>query len=199
MTRLNLFILLTCAAIGLAGYLAKGEPGLGDLPMDKRQAALTEKIRTDPGSLTAAEALSRLEATAVEQPDAPEPHFFIGEMLRQQNRPADAARAYQSALRRDANYVPALTALANTLVELGDGAVSPDARRLFLRAYELDPVGQVRAGMWAAMGAAQAGDDATAQAEMAALLEKLPEDHPMRQRISAMAAATADQDTAPPN
>ncbi|MFN3910797.1 tetratricopeptide repeat protein [Hyphomonas sp.] len=165
--------------------------------MHLRQAALTEKIRTDPQSLTLDETLSRLEQATLDQPNAPEPHYFIGEMLRAQGRPDDALRAYQSALRRNPDYVPALLSLADVLVELGGGSVGPDATRLYARAYELDE-SQVRAGMWAAMGAAQAGDQAKAEQAMRYIYARLPEDDPRRERFRGMIEAIGQGQAAPP-
>ena len=133
-----------------------------------------------------------------DQPDAPEPHFFIGEMLRAQGRPQDALRAYQSALRRSSDHVPALVALSDVLVELSGGAVGPDATRLYARAYELDDT-QVRAGMFAAMGAAQAGDQEKAEQAMRYIYARLPEDDPRRERFRAMIEAIGEEGaTAPP-
>lgn len=196
MSRLNLLIVLGCAGVALAGYVAIGKPGLADLPMSARQAALAEKIRTDPQSLSPAEMLSRLEQATRDTPEAPEPHYFIAEMLRAQGRPEDSVRAYQSALRRDADFVPALVALADVLVQLGDGAVSADATRLFARAYELDET-QVRAGMWAAMGASQAGDQEAAEQAMRYIFARLPEDDPRRERFQAMIEAIGRGDSPP--
>ncbi|WP_350171178.1 hypothetical protein [Hyphomonas sp.] len=185
MTRMQMIVVALCLAIGVGGYLMLGRPGMDDMPMDKRQSEILEKIRTAPETLTAAETLARLEQTAIDQPEAPEPHYFIGEILRGQSRPDDAVRAYQSALRRDDAHVPALVGLASVLVELDDGQVGPDAARLFARAYELDDT-QVRAGMWAAMGAAQAGDQEKAAQMMRAVFAKLPEDDPRRERFKPM-------------
>jgi cytochrome c-type biogenesis protein CcmH len=165
---------------------------MADEPMSARQAALAEKIKTDPQSLTAAETLSRLEQAVIDRPDEPEPHFFIGEMLRAQNRPDDALRAYQSALRRDENFVPAMVSLADVLVELSDGAVGPDATRLYARAYQLDET-QVRAGMYAAMGAAQAGDQEKANQAMRYIYSRLAEGDPRRERFRAMIEAIGEE------
>jgi cytochrome c-type biogenesis protein CcmH/NrfG len=198
MSRTNLAILGVCLAVGVAGYVLVGKPGAGDQPMSLRQAALAEKVATDPESLSPAELLSRLEQAVKDQPDAPEPHFFIGEMLRAQGRPEDALRAYQSALRRNSDYVPALVALSDVLVELSGGAVGPDATRLYARAYELDET-QVRAGMFAAMGAAQAGDQEKAEQAMRYIYARLPEDDPRRERFRAMIEAIGEEGaTAPP-
>jgi cytochrome c-type biogenesis protein CcmH len=193
MTRMQMIIMAACLAIGVGGYLMLGRPGMDDMPMDKRQNEILEKIRTAPETLTPAETLARLEQTAIDQPDAPEPHYFIGEMLRGQNRPDDAARAYQSALRRNETFVPALVGLATVLVEMDEGQVGPNAARLFARAYELDET-QVRAGMWAAMGAAQAGDQEKAAQMMRAVFAKLPEDDPRRERFKPMLDVIGDGD-----
>lgn len=192
LTRTQWLILGACLALGVAGYVAIGRPGMADEPMSARQAALAEKIKTDPQSLTAAETLSRLEQAVIDRPDEPEPHFFIGEMLRAQNRPDDALRAYQSALRRDENFVPAMVSLADVLVELSDGAVGPDATRLYARAYQLDET-QVRAGMYAAMGAAQAGDQEKANQAMRYIYSRLPEDDPRRERFRPMIEAIGEE------
>jgi len=198
MTRLNWIIAAICVALGIGGYLLIGKPGMADQPMVERQAGLMKKIREHPEQLSPAETLSRLEATVKERPDDPQPHFFTGEILRAQGRTSDAARAYQSALRRDKDFVPALVALGNTLVELNNGAVSPEATRLFAKAYELDET-QVRAGMWAAMGAAQAGDQEKAEQAMRYIYSRLPEDDPRRDRLRAMIDAIGqDGDAAPP-
>jgi cytochrome c-type biogenesis protein CcmH/NrfG len=197
LSRSNAVILAACLVAGIAGYLVIGQPGMGDQPMSARQAALAEKIRIDPQSLTAAETLSRLEQAMRDNPKAPEPHFFIGEMLRAQGRPDDALRAYQSALRRNEDFVPALVSLADVLVEIGNGAVSPDATRLYARAYQLDET-QVRAGMWAAMGAAQAGDQEKAEQAMRYIYARLPEDDPRRERFRAMIDSIGQGEAAMP-
>lgn len=191
LTRTQWLILGACLALGVAGYVAIGRPGKADEPMSARQAALAEKIKTDPQSLTTAETLSRLEQAVIDRPDEPEPHFFIGELLRAQNRPEDALRAYQSALRRNEDFVPAMVSLADVLVELSDGAVGPDATRLYARAYQLDET-QVRAGMYAAMGAAQAGDQEKANQAMRYIYSRLPEDDPRRERFRAMIEAIGE-------
>jgi cytochrome c-type biogenesis protein CcmH/NrfG len=197
-SRTSLAVLGACLAVGVAGYVLVGKPGAGDQPMSLRQAALAQKVATDPQSLSPAELLSRLEQAVKDQPDAPEPHFFIAEMLRAQGRPQDALRAYQSALRRSSDHVPALVALSDVLVELSGGAVGPDATRLYARAYELDDT-QVRAGMFAAMGAAQAGDQEKAEQAMRYIYARLPEDDPRRERFRAMIEAIGEEGaTAPP-
>ena len=188
MKPLNLIILGGCLALGVGGYLLIGKPGMADQPMAARQAALAEKVRTDPQSLTEGEMLSRLEQAVIDKPDDPQPHYFIGEMLRTQGRAEDAVRAYQSALRRDQDFVPALIGLADVLTQLADGMIGPDATRLYARAYQLDE-SQVSAGMRAAMGAAQAGDQEKAEQAMRYIYSRLPEGDPRRERFRPMIEA----------
>ncbi|MFN7055831.1 tetratricopeptide repeat protein [Hyphomonas sp.] len=197
MMKLNTIVISGCVLLAAGGYIALGRPGMADQPMSARQAALAEKIRTDPNSLTHSEMLSRLEQSVRDQPEAPEPHYFIGELLRAQGRGDDAIRAYQSALRRNADFVPALISLADVLVMSGDGSIGPDATRLYARAYQLDET-QVAAGMRAAMGAAQAGDEVRARQAMRYIYTRLPEDDPRRERFRPMIEAIGDGEAEAP-
>ncbi len=185
MKRRDTIILAVCAALGLGAYLVKGAPGSGDLPMAMRLDALDEKIKTDPNSLTRDELMSRLESEMVKQPSAPEPHFFIGQLLAAEGRYEDASRAFQAALRRKPDHVPSLVALADAMTDSAGGEISASTRALYKQAYTLDP-SQIQSGMRAAMGAAQAGDEAAARAEMIAIYEALPEGAPERARYKPM-------------
>lgn len=185
---LTALVILLSAALGIIGYMMMGEPGMGDLPMAKRQGAILEKVRSAPGSLTPVETLSILESRVKDAPEDPEPHFFIGEMLRAEGRPNDAARAYQSALRRDGDFVPALVGLGNTMMAMNEGMIGPEATQLFARAYELDET-QVQSGMRAAMGAAQAGNQDVAEKAMRYIYNRLPEGDPRRERFRPMIEA----------
>lgn len=197
MKTLNLIIIGGCLVLGAAGYFVIGKPGMADQPMAERQLALAEKVRLDPGSLTEAEMLSRLEQAVVDNPEDPQPHFFIGEILRTQGRADDAVRAYQSALRRDQDFVPALIGLADVVTFLSEGAIGPQATQLYARAYQLDET-QVSAGMRAAMGAAQAGEQEKAEQAMRYIFSRLPEGDPRRERFRPMIEAIGEGGQAAP-
>ena len=50
-SRTSLAVLGACLAVGVAWYVLVGKPGAGDQPMSLRQAALAQKVATDPQSL----------------------------------------------------------------------------------------------------------------------------------------------------
>lgn len=143
----------------LIGYAALGRPFMADEPYSKRMAELAAR---DPMTMTAPETLARLETMSRENPDAAEPHFFIGEVMRAQGRDEDAVRAYRSALRRDDAFVPALAAFGDSMVRLEGGEIGEAARSAYLRAFEVDQT-QTRAGFMAGLGSLHAGDEASAE------------------------------------
>ena len=177
MNRIDLF-LVAGAVVGAAiVYALVGRPGMADQPISARTAEIAQK---NPADMTPAETLARLEQLTVDEPDDPEPHFFIGRFLETQGRDDDAIRAYQSALRRDDTFVPAMLSLADIFLRLSDGEVAPETQRIYARAYAVDQT-QVRAAFLVGLGEWQAGrrdiaqetwrlaratlDDATPQAE----------------------------------
>ena len=160
--------------ISLIAYAFAGAPGMSDRPYLKRQAELADQ---DPSTMTLAETLSRLERLTQERPDDPEPHFFIAELMKVQGRDSDAMRAYQSALRRDDAYVPALTGLADALVRQGNGEISPDAQAIYARAYRLDQ-SELRAGFMVGLADWQSGQTDTADLTWDGLKRLVPEGDP---------------------
>jgi len=188
MNMRDISILAACIALGVVGSLLIGSPGKGCEPIKAREAALGARIQTAPETLTPAEALSLLEARVKAAPEEATPHFYIGNMMRQQGRLDDSMRAYQSALRRDETYVDAMIALADVLVESrGDGTITKDATRLYGRAYAIEPR-STDAGFLAGLGAWQAGDKDTARQAWAVILDGLAADSPDRQKLEAMIA-----------
>lgn len=171
----NDWILL--AGAGLAAvvvYFLIGSPGMGDRPMAQRQAELAA---IPPEDLTPGEALSRLEALAQERPESAEPRYLIGMVLAQQGRDDEAVRAYQSALRRDDTHVDALIGLADSLIRLSGGEVTPDIAQILGRAYALDPR-QSQAVFLIGVSAWQMGQPEQARMIWAEAARNLPEGSP---------------------
>lgn len=173
------------------GYVFVGEAGLPDRPYSVRAAELAER---DALSLTPAETLARLESLVRSQPDDPQPHFFIGEMMRGQGRDEDAVRAYQSALRRDDRFVPAMIALADALTRLSGGRVNPDAKRIYARAVVIDPT-QARAGFLAGYADWQNGDREAARTRWDTVREALDPADPRTAMLEALIAEAVAEDT----
>lgn len=177
-------VILIAGLIGSIGYSLIGRAGLPEQPFNVRAAEIAAR---DPTTLSPAETLARLEGLVKAQPDAPQPHFFIGEMMRAQGRDSDAVRAYQSALRRDDRFVPAMVGLGDALLRLADGRISEDAKRIYARALVLDPT-QVRAGFLAGLADWQAGDETTARARWKAVREGIAASDPRQQMLDALIA-----------
>ncbi|MEM0984629.1 MAG: tetratricopeptide repeat protein [Pseudomonadota bacterium] len=175
--------------IALTGYLFVGSPGLPDQPITKRAEELAAR---DPSELTGAEMLARLERMTQTRPDDPEPHFFIGQFLMNRGREPDAVRAFQSALRRDANYVPALVGLGDAFVSLSNGSVGPEAQQLYAEAYGRDP-SQLRAGFRAGLAFWQSGNSADALRTWSAIEARLPDGSPEQARWREQVASITSQ------
>lgn len=173
-------------AVVLAGvaYLFKGRPLLPDQPFSAREAEIAARPADE---LLPGEMLARLQKTSRERPDEPEPQYYIGVLLRAQGRTDDALRAFQSALRRDSEYIPALIGLADAVVTRDGGMITEPAARLYDRAWRLDN-SEIRAGILAAMPAYEAGDLQAAQAHWEKVFADLPADDPRRAMLNAMRA-----------
>lgn len=169
MTPKDAVIVAVAIAVGVAGYLYMGEPGRSDYPMSVRQSEIAGK---DPAEMSPAETLARLQHLTQTQPDDPEPHYFIGQYLRARGRDTDAIRAFESALRRDGRFVPAMVGMADTFVALSDGEIGPEAARLYAGAWQLDS-NQLRAGFLAGLALWQAGDRQAAESTWAGVRSAL--------------------------
>ncbi len=178
-------IVAATALAAVLGYGVVGRPGLPGVPYAQRAAELADR---DPQSLSPPEALARLQDLSREDPAAPEPHFFIGELLKSQGRDADAIRAYQSALRRDETFTPAMVSLADAMVRLSGGVIDVDPARIYARAYQLDQE-QLRAGFLANLGLFQNGQRDAARSAWTGMIERLDDEDPRRIMLGAWVRA----------
>ncbi|MEM5517874.1 hypothetical protein WNY37_13030 [Henriciella sp. AS95] len=195
MTRQTLIMLIggVVAAGGL--YLLLGKPLLAEQPYADREAEIAGR---NPASLTPPEMLARLQMAARQEPDAPEPHHFIGVIMRAEQRTDDAIRAFQSALRRDDSYVPSLVALADQIMLRDGGVVTPASARLYDRAWRLDP-SQKRAGLLSALPAYAAGDVEAAEAHWAKIREGMEPGDPLLGMLEVFKSQIDEQNAAAAN
>lgn len=168
---------LLVGLVASIGYFFIGRAGLSDQPFDQRAAELQAR---DPLGLTPDEALARFQSLVREQPDAPRPHFLIGETLRAQGRYSDAVHAYQSALRRNDQFVPAMIGLADTLTIMARGRVDENVKQIYARVAALDPE-QVHAGFMVGYADWLAGDEVAARARWQTVSDAIPENDPRQQ------------------
>ncbi len=122
----------------LALYLVIGRPNQPDAPYAGRIVALEEKAKTDVGNLTAPEMLAVLEARAKADPTDFRALLFAGQILSNEGRDSEAARAFRGALKLEPNLPDAMIGLARSTVRL-EGAVSPQMIELLQTASTLAP------------------------------------------------------------
>jgi cytochrome c-type biogenesis protein CcmH len=129
--------LTACAVVGIAtlgAYLLIGRPELPGGAYAQRLEALKQR---DPTTFTIDEALAVLHEAAREHPNDPLPHFYSGQLLLNQGRAQEAARAFDAALRREPQLAEAMMGLGRAMVRLEGGRVTPEALALFQQAAQL--------------------------------------------------------------
>ena len=179
-----------CAVAALAGlgvYLATGRPELPDAPYAARIEALKQR---DPQTYNVDEALAMWAEISRAYPRLAEPHIRTGSILLGQGRVAEAARAFDTALRREPQSPEALLGLGRAMVQL-EGGVSPRALALFQQASQLsdDPVPWI----YQAMAAMEAGEGEQARTLWREALMRMAPDDPRRQMAEQMASGRGDQ------
>jgi cytochrome c-type biogenesis protein CcmH len=172
---------LALAALG--AYLAVGRPELPDAPFLERLAALKHR---DPSTYTPDEALAVLDRAAHEHPADPLPYYYSGLMLLQMQKPEEAARAFDAALRRDPRSGEAALGLGRSLVTINQGRVTPEALQAFRQAGALtnDPAPWI----YQAMEAMQSNNDQDARRFWGEALARMSADDPRRDMARRMSA-----------
>jgi cytochrome c-type biogenesis protein CcmH/NrfG len=135
--------------------------------------------------------LALLYAQARRNPLDPRPRAFAGQLLLEMERPQDAARLLEAALRRNPNDAGAALDLARASAAM-NGVAHQGAQQLFARAAMLDPANPVP---WIYRGLAAQAENRREDAITAwqAALERIGADDPRRQMAQQMLAqALAD-------
>lgn len=166
--------------IGLTSYAFIGEPGRADEPFAARADELESR---DPSQMSREEVLVRLQLLKQERPDDPAPHYFTAQLLVEEGREEEALRAFQSALRRDAEFVPALVGMADAFVQLSQGEITREAAQLYGQSFAIDQ-SQVRAGFLAGLRFWRQGDQAQARAVWDSMMTLFPEGDERRRELA---------------
>lgn len=177
-------VVAVAALAAVGGYWVIGRPDMPDEPLAARLDAIDTLARTSADTLTGEQMMAIIQKRAQESPNDPEPHKYMGDLLAAAGAPNEAILAYQSALRRNPDFQPALKALADLLFRLS-GRVDPSVRDLYLHAYQVDQ-SDLRVGYMAGVGEWQAGRRAEAEALWASIEAKTAEDDPRRQMFQAI-------------
>ncbi len=176
--------LVACGAVALAAlgvYLVIGRPDLPDAPYLARMEALKQR---DPTSYNVDEALAVLAEAAKDNPSDPLPHFYSGQLLFGDRRAAEAARAFDAALRRQPQFGEAMLGLGRAIVEIEGGRITPEALALFQQAGALtnDPT----PWLYQATAAIQEDRGADARRFWAEALARMAPDDPRREMARRM-------------
>lgn len=169
------------AVLALGGYLAIGRPDMPDGAYEARLEALKGR---DLSSFTVDEALAILHEAARDNPNDPLPHFYTGQLLLDQGRAEEAARAYDMALRRDPTNAQAMLGMARALVSVEGGRVSPEALALFQQAGEVSD--EPAPWIYQAMAAMESGREVDARRLWGEALSRMSEDDPRREMARRM-------------
>jgi cytochrome c-type biogenesis protein CcmH/NrfG len=186
-------LVAAAGAFALVAYGVTGAPGEADVPFAERAEELQNR---SPEEMSREEVLVRLQLLKAERPDDPQPHFFTAELLVSEGRDEEALRAYESAIRRDGEYVPALIGLADAFMRLSDGEVTREAAQLYGQAFALD-TDQVRAGFMAGLRFWQQGEPARARQVWDSVANVFPEGDSRRTELRRLVDTVASQGQTP--
>ena len=172
----------------LAGglYIVAGSPSQADLPFQARERELLSR---DPATLSEEEILVLLQERARVNPDDPQPHALMGQVLKSVGRDQDALRAYQAVLRRTPNDAEAIAEAAGILMRLNDGKIGADAQAAFDAALKINPRSP-SARFYLGLGEWQSGRRDAALAAWTSAYQALA-DQPAGQDLIAVRAAAA--------
>jgi cytochrome c-type biogenesis protein CcmH len=172
--------ILLIPAFALLLYGKLGHPNLPD-------AALEARLEAKPGHSDVASAVARIEAHLAEHPDDGRGYEVIAPFYLRNGRAAEAAAAYEKALRLLGPTPHRYNALGEARVLASEGRVTPEAIQAFEAALALDPKSAM-ARFYIGLEAAQNGEREKAENVWSELLADGPADAPWRPRVEALLA-----------
>ncbi len=154
--------------LGLGMYLALGQPGLPDQPLQARLA--------NPGNNIAL-LVTKAERHLATNPEDGAGWDLLAPIYLRSMRLGDAELAFRNAIRILGPSATRLTGLGEALVASSDGVVTDDARGAFEQAAKLDPQ-DPRPNFYVGLGLEQAGRAPEAKAVFEKIAEGSPPDAP---------------------
>lgn len=176
--RTGRLVLLVCAGVSVVAlgiYLVNGRPSLEGGAYAARLDALRDRPEE---TYTAEEWLAVLADDSRADPGDPWPYLATGEVYLRTNRPEEAARAFDAALRRDPQSVDALIGVARSLATM-EGRFTPDALAYLEQASTVsnDPAPWI----YRAMAAMEADNAADTRRMWGEALARMRPDDPRRE------------------
>ncbi len=182
---------LAAGVIGVGCYMLLGKPADPDEPLAQRLDELEQLARTNAESMSADQVMAILQKRALDAPEDPVPHKFMGDILAAAGRPQEAILAYQSALRRDPDHLESLKALADLSFK-SSMQIDEATSVLYHRVFELDPA-DLRIGYMAGIGDWNAGRRDEAMALWSRLEAQVSAEDPRSQMFKALREAFAPE------
>ncbi len=176
-------VTLVPPVLGLCLYLALGNPGLPDQPLQARLA--------NPGNNIAL-LVTKAERHLAQNPQDGAGWDLLAPIYLRSARVGDAELAYRNAIRILGPSAVRLTGLGEALIAASDGVVTEDARAAFDQAVALDP-NDPRPRFYVGLGLEQAGRADEAKAIFERIAEGSPPDAPWMQLVNQHIAKNGGQ------
>lgn len=176
-------------AVPLVSWGLYSQIGSPDLPSQP----LAERLAKNPADSSVDELVARAEAHLASNPSDGRGWDVLAPIYLRLQRFSDAVTAYRNAIRLDGDTAARRAGLGEAIANQAGGVVSADAQQAFEAALKLDPT-NAKASFYLALGLAQEGRKAEAEAAWQKMLAALPQDSQWRGAVEQALA----QSGAPP-
>jgi cytochrome c-type biogenesis protein CcmH len=171
-----LLALIGIPLLSMAFYLGLGSPNLPGAP-------LTARLQSSSGDDSVEMLVARVEERLATHPEDGRGWDVIAPVYVRLDRPDDAIRAFQNAIRLLGSTAERQSGLGEALLSAEGGIVTADARAAFEAANQLNPTA-VGPRFFLALAAEQEGDFGEAAVGWRTLLAEAPADAPWRGAVS---------------
>ncbi|WP_019961427.1 tetratricopeptide repeat protein [Woodsholea maritima] len=188
---LGLAALIALASLGL--YALNAHPSLPGLPHKARMAELAME---NPEALNLTEQIELVRHHLRTDGPSAEGYTLLGRLLARREPNLEAVAAFQNALRLEIDPL-VLSDLGQTLVNMNEGEVTAEARRVFNEAHDLNR-DLPEPAFFLGLGTYQDGDRDGAYAQWVEIIDRLSRDDPFRMAIIARAVDLLSRPNAGP-
>lgn len=173
----------------LAIYLMYGTPGLPGAPLKERLAAPVAQSGVQ-------DLIAKVEARLRSHPEDGKGWDVIAPVYMKQQRFADAAEAYATAIKILGETPRRLLGFSEARIRVSDGVIPDDARKALQSVLAIEPK-NFEARIWLAIAKEEDGDKTGATSDFKALIAEAPDGAPWRGVIENRLAALEGRPAAP--